>query len=126
MKFICLGYGDESKWDTMSPSEQRAMLQECIAFARELRSSGHWVDDGEALQGAETAKTLRQTGGKVMVTDGPFAETKEQLGGFFVFQADDMDRAIELVSRHPGLAYGPFEIRPLDEAIKELVAAGDS
>lgn len=116
MKFICLGYGEEKTWDAMSKSEQDAMIEECFAYDDQLLASGHWVDGGQALQSARTAKSLRWKDGKVVVTDGPFAETKEQLGGLGVLEARDMDHAIELVSRHPGVRLGgPFEIRPVDE-----------
>ena len=115
MKFVCLGYLDESKWDTLSKNEQDAMMQECFAYDDVLRRNGHFVA-GEALQSARAAKTLRWKGGKVMVTDGPFAETREQLGGLLVLEAKDMDHAVELISRHPGVRLGgPFEIRPTED-----------
>jgi hypothetical protein len=122
MRFICLGYADEKAWDAMSPKEQSDMMEECIAFDEVLHKGGHWVSAGEALQSGRTAKTLRWKNGKVMVTDGPFAETKEVLGGFFVFEAKDMNHAIELMTRHPGIRFGPIEIRPADEQINALVA----
>src|SRR5262249_55932308 len=122
MRFICLGYADEKMWEAMSPKDQSDMMEKCLAFDEVLHKGGHWVAAGEALQGAQTAKTLRWKNGKVMVTDGPFAETKEVLGGFFVFEAKDMSHAIELLSNHPGVRCGPFEIRPADEQINALVA----
>ncbi len=115
MKFLCLGYMDEKKWNAMSKSEQDAMMQECFAYDDILRKNGHFVG-GEALQSVRAAKTLRWNGGKVLVTDGPFAETKEQLGGLLVLEAKDMNHAIELMSKHPGVCLGgPFEIRPVEE-----------
>ncbi len=115
MKFLCLGYMDEKKWNAMSKSEQDAMMQECFAYDDILRKNGHFVG-GEALQSVRAAKTLRWKGGKVLVTDGPFAETKEQLGGLLVLEAKDMNHAIELMSKHPGVRLGgPFEIRPVEE-----------
>ena len=115
MKFLCLGYMDEKKWDAMSKSEQDAVMQECFAYDDVLRKNGHFVG-GEALQSGRTAKTLEWRGGKVLVTDGPFAETKEQLGGLLVLEAKDMNHAIELMSNHPGVRLGgPFEIRPVEE-----------
>jgi hypothetical protein len=115
VKFLCLGYTDESKWDKLPKSKQDAMMQECFAYDDVLRRNGHFVA-GEALQSVRAAKTLRWTGGKVMVTDGPFAETKEQLGGLLVLEAKDMDHALELMSKHPGVRLGgPFEIRPVEE-----------
>jgi hypothetical protein len=115
LKFLCLGYMDEQKWDAMSKPDQEAMMQECFAYDDVLRKEGHFVA-GEALQSARTAKTLQWKGGKVLVTDGPFAETKELLGGLLVLEAKDMNHAVELMSKHPGVRLGgPFEIRPVEE-----------
>ena len=122
MRFICLGYADEKTWDAMSAKEQSDMMAECLAFDEVLHKGGHWVAAGEALQSGRTAKTLRWKKDKVIVTDGPFTETKEVLGGFFVFEAKDMDHAVEMMSKHPGVRFGPFEIRPADEHINTLVA----
>jgi hypothetical protein len=117
MKFICLGYTEEKKWETMSRSEQEALMQECFAYDDILKKNGHFVR-GEALQRTEKAVTLRWRNGKVSVTDGPYAETKEQLGGILVLEATDLNHAIQLMSKHPGVRLGgPFEIRPLDEEI---------
>jgi hypothetical protein len=91
------------------------MMQECFAYDDVLRRNGHFVA-GEALQSVRSARTLQWKGGKVMVTDGPFAETREQLGGLLVLEAKDMDHAVELMSKHPGVRLGgPFEIRPTEE-----------
>jgi hypothetical protein len=91
------------------------MMQECFAYDDVLRKDGHFVG-GEGLQSTRSAKTLRWKGGKVLVTDGPFAETREQLGGLLVLEAKDMNQAIELMSKHPGVRLGgPFEIRPVEE-----------
>jgi hypothetical protein len=115
VKFLCLGYMDEDKWDSMSKSEQDALMKECFAYDDTLRKNGHFVA-GEALQSARAAKTLRWTGGRILVTDGPFAETKEQLGGLLVLEARDMNHAVELMSKHPGVRLGgPFEIRGTEE-----------
>ena len=115
LKFICLGYIDEKKWDALSKSEQDAMMKECFAYDDILRKNGHFVA-GEALQSARAAKTLSWKGGKVLITDGPFAETREQLGGLLVLEARDMNHAIELMSKHPGVRLGgPFEIRGTEE-----------
>jgi hypothetical protein len=121
MKFICLGYADEKKWEALSKSERDALMEECLAYDDVLRREGHCLDGGGALQSVQTAKTLRWKDGSAMVTDGPYAETKEQLGGFGVFEARDIDHAIELMSKHPGLRFGPFEIRPVDEEITALI-----
>jgi hypothetical protein len=119
MKFICLGLMDERKWDAMSKSEQDAMVEECLTYDDELLASGHWVGLGGSLQSSQRAKTLRQRAGKLIVSDGPFAETKEQLGGFGVFEAKDIDEAAALMSKHPGLRFGTFEIRPIDEEMTD-------
>jgi hypothetical protein len=115
MKYICLGYYDERLWDTMSEKEQQSFVDECLAYDTELRETGHSTGGGEALQHSRNAKTLRFQNGKVLITDGPYAETKEQIGGFFVLEAESMDDAVRLVSKHPGLKAGPFEIRPVED-----------
>jgi hypothetical protein len=117
---------DEKKWDGMSESEQEAMMEECFGYDDELRRNGHWLDGGGALASIRTAKSLRRKDGKVIVTDGPFAETKEQLGGFGVLEARDIEQAIELMSKHPGVQYGSFEIRAIDEQISEHCKPSDS
>jgi len=122
MKYVCLGYLEEKKWETMSESEQQALMEECFAYDDVLRKDGHFVG-GEALQTARNATTLRFHNGKVMITDGPYAETREQLGGILLLEAKDLNHAIQLMSKHPGVRIGPFEIRPADEAINALVAA---
>jgi hypothetical protein len=126
MRYICLGYAEEAKWDSLSESELNSMMEECFAYDDELRRNGHFVG-GEALQSARNAVTLRHQGGKVVVTDGPYAETKEQLGGILILEATDLNHAIQLMSRHPGVRLGgPFEIRPADETINEIVRARDA
>ena len=112
MKYICLGYIEPNKFETMSDSERNAMLDECFNYDDELRENGHFAG-GEALQGPNTATTLRWKNGKVSVTDGPYAETKEQIGGILVLEARDLNHAIQLMSKHPGVKAGPFEIRPV-------------
>ena len=121
MKYICLGYMDPTKWETMSESERNIFIDECFAYDDVLRENGHFVG-GEALQSSQNAITLRPQNGKVSVTDGPYAETKEQLGGILVLEAKDLNHAIQLMSKHPGVKAGPFEIRPaadLTEMIHE-------
>ena len=121
MKYICLGYIEPNKFETMSESERNGMLDECFAYDEVLRKNGHFAA-GEALQGPPNATTLRWRNGKVTITDGPYAETKEQLGGILVLEARDLDDAIQLMSKHPGVRFGPFEIRPaadLTELIRE-------
>jgi hypothetical protein len=121
MKYICLGYIEEKKWEEMSNSERNAMLDECFAYDDLLRKNGHFAG-GEALQNPRNAITLRSQNGKVSITDGPYAETKEQLGGILALEATDLNHAIQIMSRHPGVQAGPFEIRPaadLTEMIRE-------
>ncbi len=111
MKYICLGYIDENEWDALSESERNAIMDECFTYDDALRKNGHFAG-GEALQSARNATTLRWQNGKVSVTDGPYAETKEQLGGILILEARDLNHAIRLISEHPGVKAGPFEIRP--------------
>ena len=121
MKYICLGYIEPNKFESMSESERNAMVDECFTYDDVLRKNGHFAG-GEALQGANTATTLRWKSGKVSITDGPYAETKEQIGGILVLEARDLNHAIQLMSKHPGVKAGPFEIRPaadLTEMIRE-------
>lgn len=123
MKFLCLGYAEEKKWEALSKEELEAMVQECLAYDDTLKAKGHIVR-GEALQSARSAKTLRWRDGKVSVIDGPYAETKEQIGGLFVLEARDLDHAVQLMSEHPGVRLGgPIEIRPIDEEFTARVNA---
>jgi hypothetical protein len=114
MKFICLGYADEKTWAAMSENERNALMDECFAYDDVLRRHGHFVG-GDALQSARNAKTLRWQKDKAVVTDGPYAETKEQLGGILVLEARDLNHAVQLMSKHPGVKAGPFEIRPTED-----------
>ena len=114
MKYICLGYLDEKAWESIPESEQNALIDECFAYDDVLRRNGHFAG-GEALQSHRNATTLRWKNGKVSVTDGPYPETKEQLGGILVLEARDLNHAIQLMSNHPGLKAGPFEIRPAED-----------
>jgi hypothetical protein len=115
MKYICLGYMNEEVWETLSESEQNTFMDECFTYDDELRKNGHFTG-GEALQEARNATTLRWRSGKVSVTDGPFAETKEQIGGILILEATDLNHAIRLLSKHPSLPLGrggsSWEIRP--------------
>jgi len=111
MKFICLGYIEPKQWEALSDNERNAMMDECFNYDDVLRANRHFAG-GEALDSPERAATLRWKNGKVSVTDGPYAETKEQLGGILILEANDLKHAIELMSKHPGVKAGPFEIRP--------------
>jgi hypothetical protein len=121
MKFICLGFLDETNWDEMPESERNAFLEQCFAYDDELRLGGHFLG-GEALQTARNAATVRCRSGQPVVTDGPYAETKEQLGGILFLEARDLNHAIQLVSQHPGIRAGGFEIRAANEEINALMA----
>jgi hypothetical protein len=114
LKFICLGYFDETQWEALSATERNALMDACFAYDDVLRKNGHAIG-GEALQSPRNATTLRHRNGKVTVTDGPHAETKEQLGGILILEARDAKEAIELMSRHPGVKIGPFEIRAVED-----------
>jgi hypothetical protein len=105
---------DEKKWETMPEGERNAFVDDCFTYDDELRKNGHFAG-GEALQSHRNAVTLRYQGGKVTVTDGPFAETREQLGGILILEARDLNHAIQLMSKHPGVRNGPFEIRPAED-----------
>jgi uncharacterized protein YndB with AHSA1/START domain len=122
MKFVCLGFIDESKYEALSEAEGQRMMAECFAYDDELRRGGHFLG-GEALQSARNAMTLRFKNGSLDVTDGPYAETKEMLGGILLLEARDLNHAIALMSKHPGVKVGPFEIRPADEETNKLIAA---
>ena len=120
MRFICLGYADPTVFGSMSKEEMDAAMDECFAYDDELRRGGHFAG-GEALQEPKSAVTLRYAPNGVDVTDGPYAETKEFLGGILILEARDLNHAIALMSKHPGVRFGPFEIRPADETIKALI-----
>jgi hypothetical protein len=111
MKFVCLGYIEPGKFENMPESERNAMVDGCFAYDDVLRGNGHFAG-GEGLQPPGSAVTLRYQGGKVTITDGPYVETKEQIGGILILEARDIKHAIELMSKHPGVRAGPFEIRP--------------
>ena len=123
MKYMCLGYYEEKKWEAVPESQREAMIEECFAYDRILKKNGHFAD-GIALQSHTTATTLRWENGKVAVTDGPYAETKEQIGGVLILEAANLDQAIQLMSKHPGVRFGgPFEIRPIDEEFTAMAKA---
>jgi hypothetical protein len=121
MKFVCLGYYDESRWEAVSEAERDGFIDECFGYDFDvLQKNGHMIG-GAALQSARSAATVRYENGKVRVTDGPYAETKEQLGGIMLLEADDLNHAIQLMSKHPGVKNGPFEIRPAAD-LSEMIA----
>ena len=124
MKYICLGYYDKGKFDGMTEAERNAHFDACFDYDDHLRANGHWAG-GEALQGTETALTVYWKNGKVATTDGPYAETKEQLGGILVLEARDMNQAVQLMAQHPAVKYGSiFEIRPAGD-MREIMQASE-
>ena len=112
MKYLCLIYDDEKKAGAMSKSEADAFMGEYFAFTEGIRKSGHYVG-GEALQPIQTATTVRIRNGQLSTTDGPFAETKEQLGGYYLINARDLNDAIQVASKIPSARVGSVEVRPI-------------
>ena len=103
MKYICLGYIEDKLFYGLSEKQQRDFMDACFTYDEELQRKGH-MKGGEALQPASTATTVRVRNGKSVITDGPFAETKEMLGGIMILEAKDLNEAIQLMSKHPSLA----------------------
>jgi hypothetical protein len=118
MKYLCMVFFDEKKLDALSESELRVLDDESVAHDDVLRQRGHLIA-AQALESVQSATTVRRRGGKVVVTDGPFAETNEQIGGFLLIEAQDLDEAIRLASEIPVIRLGGIEVRP----IKELTAS---
>ena len=114
MRYLCLIYDDESKWGTMPKEQADAMMGEYFAFTEGVKASGHYIG-GEALQPTQTATTVRVRNGKISTTDGPFAETKEALGGYYLINAKDLNDAIQVAAKIPSARIGTIEIRPIQE-----------
>jgi len=112
MEYLLLIYNSEADGKKMSAAEQGQVYQEYMAFTQDLDKSGK-NKGGNALDGTSTATTVRVRNGKTVVTDGPFAETKEQLGGYYLVEAKDLDEAISIAARIPGSKYGSIEVRPI-------------
>ena len=112
MQYMLLIYGDEQGWGSMSDEERNAVYGDYLAFTTAIRESGNFVD-GAPLQPTSTATAVQVRSGEQLVTDGPFAETKEQLGGFYLVEAENVDAAIEIAARIPGARYGTIEVRPV-------------
>jgi hypothetical protein len=112
MKYLCLIYDDESKRGTMPKEQLDAMMGEYFAFTESIKKSGQYIG-GEALQPTQTATTVRVRQSTTSTTDGPFAETKEQLGGFYLINATDLNEAIQVASRIPSARSGSIEVRPI-------------
>ena len=114
MKFMFMIFHDEQTLDALPPGEMQSLVDGALDYMDDLRQSGHFIVSN-ALQRARTARTIRVRGGKVSTTDGPFAETKEQLGGFFLIEAKDMDEACAVAARFPPARIGTIEVRPVLE-----------
>ena len=114
MRYALLIYANEQEWASQSQEETEAQFQEYMAFTKDIVDRGIYKS-GEALQPTATATTVRVRDGERLTTDGPFAETKEQLGGFYVVEAKDLDEAIELAARIPDVRNGSIEVRPIME-----------
>ena len=112
MKFLCMVIVDEKKLHTMSESDSQALDDESLTYDDNLRKSGHFLA-AQALESVTAARTVRLRNGKVLVTDGPFAETNEQIGGFILIEAENLDQAIQLASKIPAIRLGGVEVRPV-------------
>jgi hypothetical protein len=120
MKYLCLVYYNEEIVKSMSQTEWDSLNRECIACVEDLTASGHFLD-GTPLQTTDSATTLRVRDGRAITTDGPFAETKEQLAGFYMLEAQDLNEAIRLAEKIPPARYGSVEIRP----VRDLLESGN-
>jgi hypothetical protein len=114
MTYLCLVYHEEATIDALPASEYDAIVAETLAYREELRRGGHYITSSP-LHPVHTATTIRVRDGKMSITDGPFAETREQLGGFYLIEARDLDEAIRLASKMPPARVGSIEVRPLKE-----------
>jgi hypothetical protein len=112
MHYLLLIYANEKQQASLSEAEQGAIYGEYMKFTDDIKKSGHWLA-GEALQPIQTATTVRVRDGKTLTTDGPFAETKEQLGGFYMIEAKDLDEARKIAARLPTARDGSIEVRPI-------------
>ena len=119
MRYLCLIYENEKAWETLPQAESEAIMGEYFAFTEGIRSNGKLVS-GEALQPTQTATTVKVRNGKVSTTDGPFAETKEQLGGFYLIEAQDLNDALQVASRIPSARHGAIEVRPVVDFSQEM------
>ncbi|MBI1941764.1 MAG: YciI family protein [Acidobacteria bacterium] len=114
MKYLCLIYEDETLWQKIPKAEAEKVFGEYFAFQDSIKKSGHYIG-GNPLQPTHTATTVRVRNGKVSTTDGPFAETKEQLGGYYLIEANDLNDALQVASRIPSARLGSIEVRPIME-----------
>src|SRR6187431_1069997 len=117
MKFLCLAYEEQRALDALSENEWHALRKETLDYVDRLQKSGRLIL-AQALQSAATASTLRVRSGTLSVIDGPFAETKEQIGGFFLIEAGDFDEAVQVAAQWPSARIGSIEVRPIEEELK--------
>ena len=114
MRFLLASYDDEKAWEDAGQAELQAAMQTAVKLTHELHARGQYIM-ASPLQHSSTGKTIRLKAGEPLVTDGPFAETREVLGGFYLIEAEDIDAAVAIATRHPGLRFGVVEVRPLHE-----------
>ena len=117
MKFMCLAYEEEEKLDALSASEWQALRQETLDYVESLRQSNRLIAT-QPLQSATTASMVRLRNGRLSVIDGPFAETKEQIGGFFIVEAGSKAEAIQIAASWPSARIGSIEVRPIEDGLK--------
>lgn len=117
MKYLCMAYEEEPKLDALSQSEWDTLRKQTMDYVGELRSSGRLLVT-HALQSVRNATTVRIRHGKLATTDGPFAETKETLGGFFLIEARDLNEAIQVAAKWPSARIGSIEVRPIEETLR--------
>jgi hypothetical protein len=117
MKYLCLAYEAEETFNNMPAAEWESVREETLSYVEALKRGGHLIDTW-ALRSAATAATLKVRNGHLSVTDGPFAETKEQLGGYFLIEARDLDEAIQIAAKWPGARYGEIEVRPVEDGLR--------
>jgi hypothetical protein len=114
MRYLCLIYEDEKAWQQMSEADMQKGMAEYNAFTNSIKKTGNYVG-GEALQPTTSATSVRVRNGKISATDGPYVETKEQLGGYYLIQAKDLNDAVQVAARIPGARHGTVEVRPIME-----------
>jgi hypothetical protein len=118
MKYLCLAYEEESALGALSREEWDALRRETLAYVETLRDTGHLLAT-HALQSVRAAVTVRVRNDRLSTTDGPFAETKETLGGFFLIEAADLNEAVRLAARWPSARLGSIEVRPIEDTLPE-------
>jgi hypothetical protein len=114
MKYMLLIYDDTKQWEKFTPKQQQEGMELYMRFTEDVKKSGHWLASNQ-LQPATVATSVRERDGKRLVTDGPYAETREQLGGYYMIEAKDLDEAIGIAARVPSAKWGTVEVRPIVE-----------